>query len=121
MGTVFIYGLQDPRDGKIKYIGKSVNLRARFNAHLEEAKHKINTDKCIWIRALLSCGLKPTLIIIEEVDAAFWRERERAWIVSLRESHTLKNTMKNGANFDMNAKWVLRPHLDAIKAIVGAL
>ena len=33
---VYIYGLRDPRDGKIKYVGQTENMKTRLAMHIAE-------------------------------------------------------------------------------------
>jgi hypothetical protein len=37
----YIYALIDPRDNKIRYIGKTVSLRFRKSGHITESKNNI--------------------------------------------------------------------------------
>lgn len=76
---VFIYSLADPRDGVIKYIGKTNNVEVRLKNHINPARYK-NTLKFNWIRDLRYSGLIPILDIIEVVEAVDGKERERYWI-----------------------------------------
>lgn len=81
MQKIFIYSLTDPRDGLIKYIGKTIDLKRRFKEHLkEEGKYK----KIRWIKKLLKLNLVPKIDIIDIVwrcDEDFW---EMFWISQFR-------------------------------------
>lgn len=79
MKLTTIYGLIDPRNGELRYIGKSHKLRERFLEHLS-GKGKTHKDK--WIRQLLSLGLQPELIVIEETED--WVEAEKFYIAYFR-------------------------------------
>lgn len=68
-----IYALIDPRNGKIMYIGSSVNPKDRYNKHIWRARPEnrvkshnrdTNVQKQDWICELLALGLKPVLQII---------------------------------------------------------
>jgi len=61
-----IYGLIDPRYDLIRYDGQTVvTLESRFEGHLVEAQEsKNNTKKLVWIRKLLSLGLKPIPVLL---------------------------------------------------------
>jgi len=67
--TTFIYALVDPRNGDIRYIGKANNARLRFNSHMFDLAR---TKKTNWIKSLIKIGLKPELLIIDEVLISEW-------------------------------------------------
>lgn len=77
-----IYGLLDPRDNSIKYIGKAVAARIRYFQHLQTSDNGSHNNELLkaWLIKLMDLGLRPQLIIIEEAprDRAF--EREGYWI-----------------------------------------
>lgn len=87
METVYIYGLFDPRNGELRYIGKTIQLKMRLEKHIREAKNYLNhnTRKERWIRELLSNNLKPAIIALEECTRENWQDREREWIRAARE------------------------------------
>lgn len=67
--------------GKIRYIGKTVNIKARLYGHISESKkHNGNRHVLNWIFVLLKNGEKPILEIIEITNEEHWEERERYWI-----------------------------------------
>lgn len=59
-----IYGLIDPTTRVIRYVGKANNPAERLRKHLRchQKCHRIN-----WIQSLVSSGLQPELVILEEV------------------------------------------------------
>ena len=77
---IYIYTLTDPRDGRVRYVGKTNNKETRLANHISNAKTiKHNRHVCNWIKELLALGLKPVFKVIEEcVDN--WAEREVSWI-----------------------------------------
>jgi len=84
--TVYIYGLYDPRNGYLRYIGKAINLKVRLALHLSETK---NTHKNQWLAQLKSLRLVPEMRVLETIensDDLDWQERERWWIKCARES-----------------------------------
>ena len=79
-GMYYIYGLLDPLEGEIRYVGKCTNPTGRLRAHIKE---RGNTRKCNWIATLCAQGREPVLLILEEGEGA-WQERERRWIAAFR-------------------------------------
>lgn len=80
-----IYGLVDPRDGRLRYVGKtSGSLERRRRAHLNDVRRgRVYIPRHKWMNDLLSLGLEPEGVEIE-VDVADWREAEQFWIAYLR-------------------------------------
>lgn len=81
MGAIEIYGLTHPITREVKYVGKSVCIHMRYHQHLWMANKSARpTHLYKWIKELLDQGLKPGIIVLEEVNEDNWRERERHWI-----------------------------------------
>jgi hypothetical protein len=80
--SVFIYALCDPRDGAIRYVGKTNNLARRLKNHRNEKKE---FHKSHWLKLLTSLQLNPIIRILEETCESCWRDRERWWIKHCRE------------------------------------
>jgi len=86
IGSMFIYGLKDPRDGKIKYIGKTYNLKKRYYQHCGQPGMMTGSAEiCRWVVDLLP--LKPEMIVLREIPANdYWLidsivdEEERKYI-----------------------------------------
>ena len=79
----------------IRYIGKTINPRRRWLNHLCEKSH---CKRTYWIRSLQKRGLRPVLIIIEEIRGAWpWQESERYWIAfALHHGCPLVNMTSGG-------------------------
>lgn len=60
----FIYALSDPRDGKVRYIGRTDKPRARKQTHISTARRYPCTDVAKWISGLLSEGVQPSMHIV---------------------------------------------------------
>ena len=58
---VNIYTLSDPITGAIRYVGKTINLKQRFNKHIMESKKSTKSYKKAWINSLLKKELKPII------------------------------------------------------------
>lgn len=78
--TTFIYGLLDPRNGQLRYIGKSNNPTARRYEHVCASQIAAPTHRNYWIKSLLTDGVKPEMLILEEVSTNDWKKAERWWI-----------------------------------------
>lgn len=101
-----IYLLRDPRDESVRYVGRTLNPKRRYNAHLN--------DKCDgsyvrarwgWVSELRSISLRPTMEIVETlfapIEGALVSERECRWIFHL---------FKQGANLT-NVDCIRMPRL----------
>lgn len=79
---VTIYALIDPRDSRVRYVGKTVQpLAKRVKQHIGQAgKHR--RQRCgNWILHLLGLGLEPTSIVLMELnESQGWEYWERFWI-----------------------------------------
>lgn len=124
----FIYALTDPRDGEIRYIGKSDYPRRRLAAHLRE---RSGTHRCHWIGELRALGLEPAQIILDSVPAGSgWQSVERAYIAGARiVGCRLTNGTDGGDGVAgltgdslarLRATWVGRKHSAESKAKIGA-
>lgn len=97
--TGAIYALIDPTTGFIRYIGKGTNPKARYCAHIRDAKNPDkNSRKIAWIRSLLYKCEKPILYIIEEVNKAELNIREKLYIKVFRELGIPLTNMTEGGD-----------------------
>jgi hypothetical protein len=77
-----VYGLVDPRDEKIYYVGSAVNPRKRLTQHLQLTGQNIKKDA--WLRDLHSIQLVPSIRILErDVLSNNRNETEKRWIKQL--------------------------------------
>ncbi|MHB1086139.1 MAG: NUMOD3 domain-containing DNA-binding protein [Minisyncoccota bacterium] len=81
-----IYGLADPRDGCVRYVGKTKGaLRTRRNAHVSDVKRgRTFIPRHRWLKSLLDAGITPEIIEIDIVSTDGWQEAEQFWIAYLR-------------------------------------
>lgn len=94
---VGIYGLADPRDGEIRYVGKAKDPETRLDLHLCETQLRPKTHRNHWLRKLRREGIRPQLFILEQVPDTHWRESERYWIKRFRDGgHKLVNGTEGG-------------------------
>lgn len=75
----YIYALQCPDSGVIRYIGKANDPFVRHRAHINRARTTNEAHhSCNWIRSLLREGKMPTMQVLERVpDGVDWRQVER--------------------------------------------
>lgn len=78
LNTTFIYALIDPRDQRVRYIGKSDAPKRRLKTHLKlKAKNPWFNR---WLSQLISLNLEPRIRIIVEVPKSKWKQWEKHWI-----------------------------------------
>lgn len=91
----YIYGLKDPRDGLIYYVGKSNHPERRKREHLEDAT--TNAARVGWLNDLKAACLEPELVILERVDRNDWQRAEVYWIAKgYEDGWPLVNIAKGG-------------------------
>jgi hypothetical protein len=74
----YIYALIDPRDNKIRYIGKTCgSLSKRLSGHYRDKGH---THKTMWIKNLKNDNLKPLIKSIGTYDESIVNGMEIFWI-----------------------------------------
>lgn len=88
MNTTFIYSLEDPITGQIRYVGKSNNIKKRLVQHRFDNHKSYKTN---WIKSLKDNNLEPILNIIDEVPKEEWSFWEKHYI-SLYKSWGFKLT-----------------------------
>ncbi len=92
-----IYGLVDPRNNEIRYVGQTKRaLQVRLSRHLLD-KPKKNNYKYNWISSLKKEGLKPIIIELEICNETNWKEREAHWI---QQFNNLTNLTSGGDGMD---------------------
>ena len=94
--VIYIYGLFDPRDGAIRYVGKTVNPKARNKYHHTPSSIGENKHRSLWIQELRSIGLRANFKVLEECTDENWRDRERYWIQRFGGPGMLLNLRKGG-------------------------
>ena len=73
--TYTIYALKCPFSDEIKWVGRTKNIKRRYQTHWSNLKRE-NPKKVEWIKYLKFKGIKPILIILKELqpdeDSNFW-------------------------------------------------
>lgn len=79
---VYIYGLTDPRNNQIRYVGYTKHsVEKRLAEHTKDKRKRPVGD---WIQSLGKVGIKPSYTIIEESNESACKEREVHWIAYYR-------------------------------------
>ena len=76
---IFIYTLECPISGEIRYIGKTNNIKKRLSTHIFVSK-KQKTHKDKWIFKLKKDNKKPIIKIIDEIYEEEWKFWEQHYI-----------------------------------------
>lgn len=107
MENVYIYALIDPRNNLIRYIGKAKNPENRYKNHCNSSLDK-NTHKRNWINSIRKDGLKPELLILDEVPVDNWQYWE-VFYISLYKTYgfNLVNYTNggDGSTFSNRGSW----------------
>lgn len=80
---ICIYALVDPRNRRIRYIGKTGDPVIRLRDHIRSVRDNWpskNPHKERWIRQLLCAKMIPTLVVLAEVDETDADAAEREFI-----------------------------------------
>ncbi|MCB0597865.1 MAG: hypothetical protein KDD28_27545 [Phaeodactylibacter sp.] len=77
MKQAYIYGLVDPRDMQVHYIGHTVDLAGRFASHIVD---NADTPKTQWIADAVSHKAVPYMILLETVLHSERFKQEYKWI-----------------------------------------
>lgn len=94
--TAEIYALLDPRDQRLRYIGKANNSAKRLASHIRDSRRR-NTPVLCWIRSLCAQGLVPIVKVLITVEYDRWKEYEVASIqIARRNGHSLLNVADGG-------------------------
>ncbi len=99
----FIYGLIDPRDNRLRYVGRAVNPEHRRRQHIASARKGSGPPCAAWIREVLDAGMEPGLVILEQTTRDEAPAREVAWIATYRPTTPdLCNTYSYGGREPSN-------------------
>lgn len=82
VGRYLIYGLLDPRDRILRYVGKTHKRRElRLAEHIENAKLGGGRPLHVWMRELLSENIEPEIFVLRRVPPdESWEIAERSEI-----------------------------------------
>lgn len=85
---IYLYALIDPRDCRVRYIGRTVNpLQRRLREHLNTAKRGKLKDgrKAAWFAELESSAMVPIISLLRTADKATFQAVEKELIREYRE------------------------------------
>lgn len=99
MSKCGIYGLIDPNNKILRYIGKSTDISRRYREHCRLCNCKTNTYKDRWLRKLLNNKQIPELIILMECQPQDLDENEIK-LIDENKSPLLTNGTKGGTGGD---------------------
>ena len=93
----YVYGLRDPDNEIIMYVGESCRPKYRLRQHIKAASDGKRTLVYDWIRGLLAQGKDPRMVILEETSSRWVHEKESAWITHYRSLNpSLVNHSEHG-------------------------
>lgn len=87
----YLYGLTDPRNSKIRYIGITKHPLTRFSEHLHT---KTNYKKDGWINDLKRVGLRPGIVILDRGTRRCMSQVEKSLIGSDNTLLNIKHSKK---------------------------
>lgn len=115
---LFIYALIDPRDGRVRYVGRTVNsLVRRLREHLYQSKRDKfkHLPRVGWLSELALVGLKPTIQLLEICSIDNYQAAEKKWIAHYRAMHDDIVNANIGGNGTLGGHFVRwTPELDAM-------
>ena len=81
-GQVYVYALRDPDTGNVRYVGKTIDPRDRYQSYMSPSVQENENHLPVirWVKKLREREHYPVMYLIECVAEAVWEERERHWI-----------------------------------------
>lgn len=111
----YIYTLNCPDTGLVRYVGKTFSTSKRFYEHLSPSSRQ-KTRKSNWVRGLISQGKYPVIEIIDDCDDFNWQEKECNYIKMYKAmGANLTNHTNGGEDGSMYHK-----HTDEAKAKISS-
>lgn len=111
VNKVYIYGLYDTIDKRIFYVGMTKDLERRLYLHIRDGKlNRKSKKKSEYIAELLSRGVLPEIVTLEEVTETNWQQRE---IYHIAQYDNLTNSAPGGGAYP--DVWKGRKHTEETK------
>lgn len=101
--VTYIYALVDPVSRCVRYVGKANDPLARHKEHVARINcRRHQTDLVHWIKAMLTSGILPGMVVLACVPKHSWQRHERHWIGQFRhkEGASLLNYSGGGNGID---------------------
>lgn len=107
--TTTIYGLVDPQTKELRYVGKTIQSpSARYSSHISPKRNK-KTHCEAWIKGLITTGLKPELLVIDQIQSDNWQPWEQFYIEYFKSiGCRLTNHTKGGDSSNLGRRWRVR-------------
>jgi len=104
----YIYTLEHPKTGEIRYVGKTNNPERRLHYHWTVG-YKQNNKTGNWLKSLKKKKLKPILSIVDIIDGK-WEWLEKYWISQFKTwGFKLTNHTEGGEGTYGGAEWNNKP------------
>ena len=114
-GLWLIYGLVDPRDGLVYYVGQSSRGLLRPTEHLYPSAIKRQPLRAAWLIAMRTAGVNPVIRILERVTAlGLLQAAERKHITRWRKRNPAL------ANYDIKCRTMSAAHRRALSRAATA-
>lgn len=79
MSVTYIYALKDPRDGSVRYVGRTCNPKERERCHTKGVSQP-KTRMELWVCEMVKLGVEPLFCILETTShTRLGNEAERRW------------------------------------------
>src|ERR1700690_397850 len=104
-----IYGLCEPGTKFVWYVGDTkFPVEERLEGHLVESRDNNTCHRHRWLRSLVRDGLRPAIVVLEQVTSANWEARERHWIAKLKKPNRLVNSTNGGEGLISPSRYLRR-------------
>ena len=64
----YVYGLSDPRNNQLRYVGFTFDLKERLHKHMQPSKISGKNHRSCWLRQLKALKIKPEMFVLETYD-----------------------------------------------------
>ncbi len=91
-----VYGLQDPRNRHIRYVGLSTDGEKRPNEHRFDSSLKLKNHKNSWLKNLFNEGFDYIIVVLQRCDSQDEvNDAERFWVKFYRSIECLDHPLTN--------------------------
>jgi len=104
-----IYGLADPKTLRVRYVGRTRNLVARFTALIKTAPRNENIRRHDWIRRLASRGQRPVMVLLDSCRNDEAADAEARWIAHYRRRGHIFNVLDRSILLKFKSKLTKAP------------